>query len=144
MKRKWSLSMTWLSRTQTALLFGLGWRIGIERVDMYGTMETRLTVLFPSSGSATCRELFMKIIASKSWKVAGNSPNVARKINIFSARDRKVSCYRGELDIENNWEAPIVPGTTRAQVKFDPWLWCLNSKMTGVRAFSCEERNGFT
>ena len=52
--------------------------------------------------------------------MAGNSPNVARKINILSARDRKVSCFRGELDIENNWEAPIVPNTTRAQVKFDP------------------------
>ena len=52
--------------------------------------------------------------------MAGNSPNVARKINILSARDRKVSFSRGELDIENNWEAPIVPGTTRTQVKFDP------------------------
>ena len=87
---------------------------------MYGTMENRLTVLFPSSGSATCRELFMKINASKSLKVAGNSPNVARKINILSARDRKVSCSRGELDIENNWEAPIVADTTRAQIKFYP------------------------
>ena len=44
----------------------IGWRIGIKRVDMYGTMENRLTVLFPFSGSATCRELFMKINASKS------------------------------------------------------------------------------
>ena len=83
--------MTWLSRTQTALLSGLGWRIGIKRVDMYGTMENRLTFLFLSSGS-TCRELFMKINASKSWKLARTSPNVARKINISSVRDRKVSC----------------------------------------------------
>ena len=43
-------------------------------------------------------------------------------MNILSARDRKVSCFRGELDIENNGETPIVLGTTRAQVKFDPWL----------------------
>ena len=52
--------------------------------------------------------------------MAGNSPNVARKMNILSARDRKVSCFRGELDIENNGEAPIVLGRTRASVKFDP------------------------
>ena len=44
------------------------------------------------------------------------------KENILSARDRKVSCSRGELDIENNGEAPIVLGTTRAKVKFDPRL----------------------
>ena len=43
-------------------------------------------------------------------------------MNILFARDRKVSCSRGELNIENNGEAPIVLGTTRAQVKFDPWL----------------------
>ena len=47
------------------------------------------------------------------------SPNVGRKINILSARDRKVSCSRGEgeLDIENNGEAPIVLGTTRSLVR---------------------------
>ena len=58
--------MTWLSNTHTALLSGLGWRIGIKRVDMCGIMENRLAVLFTAIGSATCQELSMKINASKS------------------------------------------------------------------------------
>ena len=51
--------------------------------------------------------------------MAGNSRNVARKTNISSVRDLKVSCSCWELDIKNVGEAPIVPGTTGAQVKFD-------------------------
>ena len=119
MKKKWSLFITCLSKTQTALLCGLGWRFGIKRADMYGTMENCLTVLFPSSGSATCQDVFMKMNASKSWKMAGNSRNVARKTNISSVRDPKVSCSCWELGIKNVGEAPIVRGMTGAQVKFD-------------------------
>ena len=74
---------------------------------MYGTVENRLTFLLPSSGSAIFRELFMKINASKSWKMVGTSPNVAKKMNISSARDRKVSFSCGELDTENDGEASI-------------------------------------
>ena len=119
MKKKRSLFITCLSRTQTALLCGLGWRFGIKRADMYGTMENCLTVLFPSSGSATCQDVFMKINASKSWKMAGNSRNVARKTNISSVRDPKVSCSCWELGIKNVGEAPIVRGMTGVQVIFD-------------------------
>ena len=119
MKKKWSLFITCLSKTQTALLCGLGWRFGIKRADMYGTMENCLTVLFPSSGSATCQDVFMKMNASKSWKMAGNSRNVARKTNISSVRDPKVSCSCWELGIKNVGEAPIVRGMTGVQVIFD-------------------------
>ena len=44
--------------------------------------------------------------------MAGNSRNVARKTNISSVRDPKVSCSCWELGIKNVGEAP-------AQVKFD-------------------------
>ena len=119
MKKKWSLSITCLSKTQTALLCGLGWCFGMKRADMYGTMENCLTVLFPSSGSATCQDVFMKMNASKSWKMAGNSRNVARKTNISSVRDPKVSCSCWELGIKNVGEAPIVRGMTGVQLIFD-------------------------
>ena len=51
--------------------------------------------------------------------MAGNCPNVARKTNISSVRDPKVSCSCWELGIKNVGVAPIVPGTTGAQVEFD-------------------------
>ena len=39
--------------------------------------------------------------------MVGTSPNDARKMNISSARDRKVSFCCGELDTENDGEASI-------------------------------------
>ena len=52
--------------------------------------------------------------------MAENSRNVARKTNISSVRDPKVSCSCWELGIKNVGEARSYhAGTTGARVKFD-------------------------
>ena len=55
----------------------------------------------------------MKRNASKSRKMTGNSQNVARKRNISSVRDRKMSCYREEL----NWTLKMMGKLRSYQVR---------------------------
>ena len=62
------------------------------------------------------------VYENKCVEILKNSWNLTEccKENISSARDRKVSCSCGELDIENDGEAPIATGTAKSKVKFDP------------------------
>ena len=63
-EKKFVHNLSFKNRNRTSVWIGLVF--GMKRADTYGTMENCLTVLFPSSGSATCQDIFMKMNASKS------------------------------------------------------------------------------
>ena len=90
-KGKWILFITCLP-TSLTIHPGLGWFIGFRKMDIYGAMENPLMSLFLSSGSVTDRVLHVKTNVLKSWEMVGTLPNVARKTNTSSVKERKVSC----------------------------------------------------